>query len=431
MNITRVLILIIGFASSAGMVSAQKASTSSPYSKFGVGELWGRQLPQFRAMGGIETGVRYIGRYSNVNTGNPASYSALQFTTMDAGVLGNISQLSNSSLSENSYNFSLSHINFGFPLGRAGGVSFGLAPFSDVGYNYLVSEQIDTTAVNKVYAGEGGTTSAHLGYGVRINRNFSIGVNINYIFGTLTHVRSVEYPGQIGALNGREDADNRINGFNYGYGVQYFQPLKKEMHLVIGYAGTLGTELNSQTDLLSIRTPSSVSDGTDNLPVDTISFREGQHEKIGMPQRHRLGFTLTNGDRWMIGADASYARWSQFEQGGVNAGLRDAYGFALGGQFVPDPTSVRYLGIIDYRWGLNYDRTYIQLGNEGVDRMAVTLGLGLPLPSMFGSSFNKVNLAAEIGQMGKISNNLVRERFVNISLGFTLNDRWFRRASYD
>src|SRR5690554_292208 len=113
----------------------------------------------------------------------------------------------------------------------------------------------------------------------------------------------------------------------------------------------------------------------------------------------------------MVGADASYARWSEFAQGGVNAGLKDAYGIALGGQFVPDPTSVRYLRIVDYRWGLSYDKTYVHLGNEDVDRMAVTLGLGLPLPSMFGSSFNKINLAAEIGQMGKISNNLVRERF--------------------
>src|SRR5690606_11764915 len=219
MLISRTLMMVfVAIAGSVGMVSAQKASTSSPYSKFGLGELRGNQLPQFRAMGGIETGVRYIGRFSNINTGNPASYSALQFTTIDAGLLGNISELSNRNLSENSYNFALSHIKFGFPLGQAGGVSFGLTPFSDVGYNYLVSETIDTTAVNKVYAGEGGTSVAYLGYGVRINRNLSVGANVNYLFGTLTNVRSVEYPAQIGALNGREDADNRISGFTYGYG---------------------------------------------------------------------------------------------------------------------------------------------------------------------------------------------------------------------
>lgn len=427
----RLLILVTVCSCFVGPAWAQKASTSSPYSKFGLGELRGSQLPQTRAMGGIETGVRYVGRYSNINTGNPASYAALQLTTIDAGVLGNIAELSNRNLSERSYNFALSHINFAFPLARAGGISFGLAPYSDVGYNYLVQESIDTTAINKVYAGEGGTSTAYLGYGFRINRNISVGANVNYVFGTVTHVRSVEYPAQVGALNGREDADNRISGFTYGYGVQYFQPLKKDMHLVFGYAGTLGTDLRSQTDILSIRTPSSVSDGTDNLPVDTITYLQGQRENIRMPIQHRAGMTWTNGDKWMIGADVRYGRWSDFEQGGVNAELKDAYGVSLGGQFVPDPTSVRYLSVVDYRWGLTYDKTYIHIGNEEVDRMAFTLGLGLPLRAMFGSSFYKINIAAEIGQMGKISNQLVRERFVNISLGFTLNDRWFRRASYD
>src|SRR5690606_7565684 len=94
MHISRLLLFVVAFfVSTTGMVSAQKASTNSPYSKFGLGELRGSQLPQNRAMGGIETGVRYIGRYSNINSGNPASYSALQFTTIDAGVLGNISEL--------------------------------------------------------------------------------------------------------------------------------------------------------------------------------------------------------------------------------------------------------------------------------------------------------------------------------------------------
>lgn len=133
----------------------------------------------------------------------------------------------------------------------------------------------------------------------------------------------------------------------------------------------------------------------------------------------------------MVGADARLAQWSKFEQAGVNGGLRDALGFSVGGQITPDPTSVRYLAVVDYRLGFAYDQTYVELGQEGVDRMAFTVGFGLPLPSLFGSSFYKINVAAEVGQMGKISNNLVRERFVNINLGFTLNDRWFRRASYD
>lgn len=432
MRIIRVVSVCLGMVlSSFGMVSAQKASTSSPYSKFGIGEMRGGQLPQTRAMGGIAAGVRNVGGYSNINTINPASYSAIQLTTLDAGVFGNISQLSNSNMSENSYNFALSHLNFAFPLARAGGLSFGLQPYSDVGYNYTVHESLDTMAVNKVYAGEGGTNSAYLGYGVRLNQNFSVGVNANYIFGTLTSVRSIEYPEEVGALNGREDSNNRINGFSFGYGIQYFKPFKDGMSLVVGYAGTVGTDLNSKVDFLSIRTPSSVSDGTGSLPVDTVSFIEGEVQKIGMPMKHSVGFTVSNTTKWMVGADFSYDRWSNFKQGGVNMGLSDSYGVAVGGQFVPDPTSVNYLSILDYRLGFRYNKSFVHLNNQDINQMALTVGLGLPLPSLFGASFYKVNLAAEIGQMGTTSSQLVRERFVNISLGFTVNDRWFRRASYD
>lgn len=432
MRIFRVVFLCLGvLLSGLGMVSAQKSSTSSPYSKFGIGELRGGQLPQTRAMGGIASGVRYIGGYSNINTINPASYSAIQLTTLDAGVFGNIGELSNSTIKESAYNFALSHINFAFPMANAGGISFGLQPYSDVGYNYTVHDRLDTVAVDKVYAGEGGTNTAYLGYGVRLNRNFSVGVNANYIFGTLTNVRSVEYPDAIGALNGREDQNNRINGFSFGYGAQYFKAFENGNSLVIGYAGTAGTNLNSKVDYLSIRTPFSVSDGTDGLPVDTISFVEGNSQKIGMPMKHSVGFTLSNTTKWMFGADFNYDKWSDFRQGGVNQGLSDSYGFAVGGQFVPDPTSVKYMSVVDYRLGFRYNKSYIHLNNEDVNQMAITLGMGLPLPSLFGASFYKINLAAEIGQMGKTTNQLVRERFVNISLGFTVNDRWFRRASYD
>src|SRR5690606_33361329 len=107
MNRALILIFVVLFLP-VSMLFAQKASTSSPYSKFGIGELRGSLLPQTRAMGGIASGVRHLGVFSNINTVNPASYSALQFTTIDAGVLGNIAQLSNNTKSENSYNFALS-----------------------------------------------------------------------------------------------------------------------------------------------------------------------------------------------------------------------------------------------------------------------------------------------------------------------------------
>ena len=44
-----------------------QVTLQSPYSKFGVGNVKGSILPQFRAMGGISTGVYRAGAFNNIN----------------------------------------------------------------------------------------------------------------------------------------------------------------------------------------------------------------------------------------------------------------------------------------------------------------------------------------------------------------------------
>ncbi|MGV3547112.1 MAG: hypothetical protein ACO1N4_08625, partial [Pedobacter sp.] len=87
---------------------------------------------------------------------------------------------------------------------------------------------------------------------------------------------------------------------------------------------------------------------------------------------------------------------------------------------------------VDYRLGFTYDKTYVRMNNEDVKQTAVTLGLGLPLQSGYGrSTFYKMNVSAEIGSRGKITNSLIQERYVNFHLSFLLNDRWFQRFRFD
>ncbi|WP_188504012.1 hypothetical protein [Parapedobacter pyrenivorans] len=422
------LVTLLLFTTAA---QAQRSTTSSPYSRYGLGEIRGDLLPQSRAMGGISTGIRYLSGYGNINVGNPASYSALALTTIDVGVFGNITQLSKNQLSENSYNFSLSHINFGIPLGRPGGISFGIMPFSDVGFSYAIPGKIDTTDIRTVYAGAGGTTKAYLGYGIQINKNFSVGTNVSYIFGTLESINSVEFPGDVGALNVRTDSSQYVNGFSFDYGAQYFQPLGNNVSLTIGYSGTAGTPLNTKASRVITRTPTSVEDDYENLPVDTIGTYEGAKQRITMPMKHSVGFSVAKGNNWMVGGDVNYAKWSSYRIGEHNPQLTDSYGFAVGGQITPDVTSVNYLNVVDYRLGFKYNKSYINIDNQDINQMALTVGFGFPLPSLFGTSFYKINFSTEFGQMGTLSNSLVRERYINFNLGFTLNDRWFRRTTYD
>ncbi|MFC7524550.1 hypothetical protein ACFQRK_11370 [Parapedobacter sp. GCM10030251] len=425
-------LVFITFLLPITLVHGQRSTTSSPYSRFGLGEIRGDQLPQTRAMGGIATGVRYLSGYGNINVGNPASYSALALTTVDVGVFGNITQLSRNQLSENSYNFSLGHINFGIPLGRPGGLSFGIMPFSDVGFSYAIPGSIDTVDIRTVYAGAGGATKAYLGYGIQLNKNFSVGANVSYLFGTLNNIRSVELPNDVGGLNVRIDSSQYINGFSFDYGAQYFQPLGNSVNLTVGYTGTAGTPLNTTASRVVTRTPTSVEDDFENLPVDSIGPPyEGRKQSVSMPMKHSVGFSIAKGNHWMVGGDFNYAKWSDFRIGEDNPNLTDSYGFAVGGQITPDITSVNYLGVVDYRLGFKYNKSHINIADQNIKQMALTVGFGFPLPSLFGGSFYKINFATEFGQTGALTDRLVRERYINFHLGFTLNERWFQRRRYD
>src|SRR5690606_22101748 len=159
-----------------------------------------------------------------------------------------------------------------------------------------------------VYAGAGGTTKAYLGYGVQIAKGLSIGTNISYLFGTLESISSLEVPGDIGALNIRTDNSQHINGFSFDYGVQFYKPLSDKTSLTPGYTGTAGPSLNTRASRVVTRTPTSAADDAENIPVDSISTYEGSNQRIKMPLKHSLGFSVAKGNNWMVGGDVNYAK---------------------------------------------------------------------------------------------------------------------------
>src|SRR5690606_2809312 len=191
------------------------------------------------------------------------------------------------------------------------------------------------------------------------------------------------------------------------------------------------TPLNTTASRVVTRTPTSVEDDYENLPVDTISTYEGAKQRISMPMKHSVGFSVAKGNNWMVGGDVNYAKWSSYRIGGHNPKLTDSCGFAVGEQITPDVTSLNYFNVVDYRLGFKYNKSYINIANQNINQMALTVGFGFPLPSLFGTSFYKINFATEFGQMGALTNQLVRERYINFNLGFTLNERWFQRRRYD
>ncbi len=412
---------------------AQSSTSHSPYSQFGLGQIREDLLPQTRAMGGISTGVRYVGGLPTLNIANPASYAALSRTILDAGLYGNITQLEKNSAKDHTADFAFSHITIAVPFGKAGGVSFGLMPFSDVGYNASVIRQFENTPYKSSLVGEGGVNKAYLGYGVSPIKGFSIGANVGFLFGNLYDKAMIEFPQAAGFYNTVQTSTREIRGASIDYGAQYFKALGNRLNFTIGYSGSLDNAIrNKTTSMVTLtQTNPNMTDG-EQVAIDTTALNLVSNRDVNLPLRHNVGFTVSKGVNWMVGADFKYADWSKFQTREGEEKLGKNIGVAIGGQFKPDATSLKYLNVVDYRLGFRYNKSHITVDKQRLTDMAVTVGMGFPLSETnFGRTFSSINLSAEFGQHGTMKNNLIRERYINFNIGFTINDAWFIRRSYD
>ncbi len=414
-----------------------QTTVQSPYSKFGLGNLKGSILPNQRAMGGISAGVFRSSYINTINMQNPASYAGINLTTLDIGMSGSFANLKTNSLSENSFNSSLSHLAMAFPVTMKSALSVGILPYSELGYNFsnrmTVGNSTDNNkTVDYLYSGEGGLSKAYIGYGIQFGDHFRVGANAEYLFGNLIQNRSTEYVNEAGAINSRDQLKNSVSGFNFTYGAQYDFRLGNKTSLVLGYSGSSSSKLNSEKSQY-ITIYNKDSQGNELSALDTLYSVENGKTNLKLPLVHNFGFTLVKENKWLIGADYRTGKWSDMSIDNVNQNLKDTYGFSVGGQFTPDISAINgYFKRVEYRLGVSYDKTYIQMNNQDVKQMAVTFGLGLPLqPAYARSSFYKMNVSAEIGRRGKVSNGLIQERYVNIHLGFMLNDKWFQRFRFD
>jgi hypothetical protein len=426
-------------AITVSQVKAQStATTSNPYSQFGLGDIDQLALPQTIGMGGLGAAINNFSGYYNLNPVNPASYGSLRLTVIDIGIEGSDQMYSQTGqASQSNGNFKLSHVAFAFPVSKHSAISFGLQPYSEVGYNYLTTKKnfgtgssVDTNAVNYIYSGQGGLSKAYFGYGINIGKHLLIGANVSYIFGNIHQYQSTEIPTLFSTIDSRVEDSYAIRGLNYDYGAQYTIDLTDTKHIILGYSGSANNSINSQhTNLVSQYTYD--DSGNENVASDTLSSTTDPTTKIKLPQINRFGLTFVNDNKFLIGAEYSTSNWSQFTIGGVNQGLQNSKTYNLGGQFTPDANALSdYLKTVDYRLGFIYNQGYLNVTNQSnntstnINSEAITLGLGLPLRPGY-SSYYKINFAMEIGREGTVANGLVKENYINFHLSFSLNDKWF------
>lgn len=398
---------------------------NSPYSRFGIGEFRNGLNPQLRGMGSISTA--YASEFS-INTDNPASYASLRLTTYDISGEGSVKKILAGNQHYSTGMATLSQLSIGVPVSKHAAFLIGLRPFTRT--YYMMSDTTDLPGIGRAlrtYSGDGSTNYIFLGLAGKF-KNFSAGINAGYLFGTIrrSSVLSKLYD-TISVFNADFSTYDRIGGLYWKAGVMYEGKVNKKMDFRAGATLALNQQLNSWLDVYELSWRYS---GSSQI-FDTAVSVQGQKNKTTLPLSYSIGIQLVDSEKkWSAGLDFFMQQWQQYRNhhGQPDSLTQQAWRLAAGAEYVPNNRNMyQYLNRITYRIGAYYGHDYVVIRNTSITYYALTAGLGLP----FRRSMDRINLAMEIGRRGTQEKGLIQENFYKLSVGITLNDKWFVKRRYD
>ena len=80
---------------------------------------------------------------------------------------------------------------------------------------------------------------------------------------------------------------------------------------------------------------------------------------------------------------------------------------------------------------MRYASLPLELGGSTADDMALTTGLAIPIRSKDKISLTVLNIGIEAGRRGKTTEMWLLEKYINVNIGITLNNKWFIKRVYD
>lgn len=430
----------------AGTVLAQR-NGNSPYTRFGLGEVYSNNFMHLRQMGHISSA--YIDQY-HINVDNPASYAYLASTSFDIGLSAKRSTLSDATTNGNAiWSGNLDYLSLAFPLqndlnqilDRAVkpyrfGAAVTLAPVTNVGYNVVSEKEEEGIGkVNRNFNGSGGTYKFMGGLGFKY-KDFSVGVNAGYLFGRISHSKVVRFPDLPFAYNNDFSRRYNTSGWLFDIGTMYTFTLNKKAlekeentapnYLTIGLRYSSQTSISTSTDILE----RAIQSGTNTTEIAREEY--GIEGKAILPGSIGVGLNYRLGYKFSLGVDYKAGFWSNYYNeatGEVKETLKNTSSVSLGGFYRPRYNSyTSFWDRVYYRYGVYNKTEPVTIGDTQIKSWGVTAGVGMPF--VFQRKASHASIGFELGRTS--GSKLIKENFIKINLGFTFNDdEWFLKRKYN
>ena len=424
----RQLICVLLLGCFAGAMA--QSGTNSPYSQYGLGVQASQAGGVGRGMNGVGTAYR---EHNQVNVLNPASYAVLDSLTFifDVGLSAEQTNYKEGGKSLNARNANFEYAVAALRLSRHLGFSFGVLPYTNVGYSYSVSERVGDAGSDyytSSYSGSGGLREVYVGTGWEPLKGFAIGVNAGYLWGGYDRsVRNTYSDSYVNTLSKLYSAD--VRNYKLDFGVQFTARVSKKDRLTIGATYGLGHKIGGDPTCKVVSTNSQTG------VADTLSYPLLGSLHLEIPTTFSAGLMWYHNNKVKVGADYTLQKWvdvshPEFVTTGetVNYALSSNYytnrhQFAFGVEICPGEASRRSLNRIRYRAGVSYATPYLKInGNDGPKEMSASIGFGIPIVNGWNNR-SMLNISAQwVRQDSKM---FITENQFRINVGMTFNERWF------
>lgn len=411
--ITACAIALASFAATA------QNGVITPYSRYGYGMLNDNATSAQKSMGGVGYAMQ-SGRQTNVM--NPGSYAAIDSLTflfdmgIDVTCLWQNETVDGKRVKDSNTGGGLSYVTMQFPVGRYMGASIGILPYSSVGYAF--GNSIDNGASSR--QGTGSINQLYAGIAGRPFKGFSIGANIAYLFGTTFND---SYVTSVTGSTTLFERQFEVRDWRLDIGAQYGIKIGRDDRLTLGLTYSPAKDFHGHSYVYSY----DMSDmSNDNKPAEEDKRR--LQGNFSMAESWGAGINYQWGNNIMAEADFTYQPWSKAKydgliQDGSDSQLADRYKIAAGFQIQPKPRG-NYFERIRYRIGGFYNRDYLKINGNNLRDWGLTAGFGFPVPQFK----TIVSLGLEWINRSATPNPLIKENYLNITIGINFNEMWFRQS---
>lgn len=403
------------------MCCVAQNNTISPYSKYGIGLFEPNGLGRSLAMGGVGIALE---SGQNVNNINPASYASLDSTMVlfDIGLQLDYEYIKTHLESGGKINGNISYFSLSLSPNNRLGLSFGIAPYSSVGYTISTNEYMTGGGQMKYLSqisGLGGLTRVYLGTGYRLFKNISLGVNASVLFGPKSECQTIMLP-ETNEFSINVDNSDYYVGGKLDFGFQQNIEISKKNIL------TIGAIYSTPGILRCDRTEFACNSFTYVGIVDTLYYDNDDADRYTtLPATFGVGVSYSKNKRIVLSADFNYNPLSKFKLYDKRSKMLDNSMFNIGMEYVPKRLGRNKNLDWVFRCGGGYETGAYKIDDYKLNSFNISAGVGFRIRSI------KFNTYCMYKQHGTRNNLLVLDQKIRFGLNLTYVDYWFQKYRYN